>query len=432
MIAAGEFDAYNRASAELAGEAQRKVRQAISAFVRENPGVSAAEVRDFAETLLAGVAQAYGDAAASLAAEWYDELAEGRRLERAVIEQTYSAEQVDRVARYQARWLERGAYGRFARSCGEYAANHVRESLNRTMMRNVRRDRGRGVRFARVPTGAETCTFCTMLASRGAVYATARNAGEQNHYHRGCDCKIVPSFGDDAVVEGYDPRAYYEAWQEFERIDKMVGEDGRPLRKTERDRLKRGYLASHGMRSKAPAAAWRDLKRGWDAALEREAELAKSVNRAWAQFKRQETPAGYAATMGEFVFSFSSGGGVSAEYYAKPKAKELMAAEVLSKSGHEVVFLPELGGYGDKNPDARVDGVVADFKRIESSNADKIFQNIKRSSGQASMFVIDLRLSAIPLGEARRQASRAIASPETTADVIWLISSDGEILEIKS
>lgn len=54
-------------------------------------------------------------------------------------------------------------------------------------------------------------------------------------------------------MEGYDPDAYYDAWQEFKRIDAMTGEDGKPHGKVERDRLKRGYLASHGMRAAAPA-----------------------------------------------------------------------------------------------------------------------------------------------------------------------------------
>ena len=72
------------------------------------------------------------------------------------------------------------------------------------MAKNASRD---GVHRACVPAGAETCTFCAMLVSRGAVCATARNAGEQDHYRRGCDCKIVPSFGGNAVVEGCDPRA---------------------------------------------------------------------------------------------------------------------------------------------------------------------------------------------------------------------------------
>lgn len=64
---------------------------------------------------------------------------------------------------------------------------------------------------------------------------------------------MVSSFGDGDLVEGYDPDVYYDAWREFERIDAMTGEDGKPLGKTERDRLKRDYLASHGMRAAAPA-----------------------------------------------------------------------------------------------------------------------------------------------------------------------------------
>ena len=44
-----------------------------------------------------------------------------------------------------------------------------------------------------MPTGFETCTFCLMLASRGAVYHTRKSAGEWKHFHRECDCKVAPS-----------------------------------------------------------------------------------------------------------------------------------------------------------------------------------------------------------------------------------------------
>lgn len=70
-----------------------------------------------------------------------------------------------------------------------------------------RRDRRR-VRFARVPSGSETCGFCMMLASRGFVYLTKETAGEGNHFHAHCDCRIVPDWGR-GVVEGYDPDALY-------------------------------------------------------------------------------------------------------------------------------------------------------------------------------------------------------------------------------
>ena len=52
-----------------------------------------------------------------------------------------------------------------------------------------------------------------MLASRGAVYHTRKTAGEWKHFHRGCDCKVVPSFEGDPdaeLVQGVMPRELYE------------------------------------------------------------------------------------------------------------------------------------------------------------------------------------------------------------------------------
>ncbi len=70
-------------------------------------------------------------------------------------------------------------------------------------------------RYARVPSGAETCRFCIMLASRGAVYLSKENAGAVGHYHANCDCKVVPDWGDG--IEGYDPEGLYERWSACER-----------------------------------------------------------------------------------------------------------------------------------------------------------------------------------------------------------------------
>lgn len=50
-----------------------------------------------------------------------------------------------------------------------------------------------GIVGSPVSAGFETCTFCLMLASRGAVYHTRKSAGERKHFHRECDCKMVPS-----------------------------------------------------------------------------------------------------------------------------------------------------------------------------------------------------------------------------------------------
>lgn len=141
---------------------------------------------------------------------------EGISLDRAITMAVYSPEKSDAVARYQARKLAKGGDAAFAKACGEYARNDALRSLNETIIANVGRDKDKGARFARVPTGFETCTFCLMLASRGAVYYSRKTAGEWRHFHRNCDCKVVPGFEKDplvVLVEGHNPREAYEVWK---------------------------------------------------------------------------------------------------------------------------------------------------------------------------------------------------------------------------
>ena len=85
----------------------------------------------------------------------------------------------------------------------------IRRAPNMAVAENVRRDPLKP-RYARVPSGGETCSFCLMLASRGAVYNTPEAA---SHAHPGCDCRIVPSFDGGCDIEGYDPDEIYNRWQ---------------------------------------------------------------------------------------------------------------------------------------------------------------------------------------------------------------------------
>lgn len=59
-------------------------------------------------------------------------------------------------------------------------------------------------KYARVPSGAETCAWCWSLAGLGFQY---KNAESASHSHDNCDCVIVPSWGDSGV-EGYDSEYY--------------------------------------------------------------------------------------------------------------------------------------------------------------------------------------------------------------------------------
>lgn len=64
------------------------------------------------------------------------------------------------------------------RGCDAHARNDLFQSLVEALIVNVGRDRDKGARFARIPTGFETCTFCLMFASRGTVYHSRKAAGE--------------------------------------------------------------------------------------------------------------------------------------------------------------------------------------------------------------------------------------------------------------
>ena len=117
--------------------------------------------------------------------------------------------------------------------------------------------------------------------------------------------------------------------------------------------------------------------------------------------------------------STSKDGLIDCEFYAKPKAKELMTARSLAKNGHKVMFLRETDE--GKNPDAALDGDICDFKRIESDNPNKIFQNIKRSGKQAELYVVDLRISRINAEDARRVSRQTVDSDETYAKKILIL-----------
>ena len=124
--------------------------------------------------------------------------------------------------------LFEGDSDEFERLCMERIDYEVRRAAGECVKYNVGRDRYGDTRYARVPTGTETCAFCLMLASRGPVYHTPETAGMYDHYHAHCDCRIVPFWGTFEIgpsrragatsIEGYDPDALYE--QYLDRVNR--------------------------------------------------------------------------------------------------------------------------------------------------------------------------------------------------------------------
>ena len=266
MIRAEEFEAYNRGAAEIGDGAASAVEQRVLGWCRSHEDATVAEKREAAKLIMEGFVQAYDDKAAVFASQWYDYRAEqgGARLKQAVTMTVYEPGSVDDVARYQAKKLAKEGDAAFARACGEFARNDAFRSLNETIIANVGRDRDKGAMFARVPTGFETCPFCLMLASRGAVYHSRKTAGEWGRFHRGCDCKVVPSFEGDPdaeLVQGVKPRELYERIVLMERQTGLSFADSKASRKLsdfiglhDRDWLLTGKVSEVGYDDEATQA----------------------------------------------------------------------------------------------------------------------------------------------------------------------------------
>ena len=388
MISAADWDAYNAAVSGMADGMAKRAELLILAWMADNPDASVAEVREAAKSIMEGIAQVADEAAATLAAEWYDERARasGVALESAVTAAVCSADDVDRAARYQAKKLAEGDKAGFARRCGEFVRNDALKSLNETIVANVGRDSDRGARFARVMTGAENCAFCLMLAGRGAVYHTRETAGEFRRFHRGCDCKVVPSFSDDpmeTLVEGRDPKDAYRIYSRIEKAESLTCK----THAVPKDEIVRSC-------------------RRFDSMLKKE----------WRRYSHDKIGSdSYRSGYAKVVEEAAVDAPVSIEDFTKIEGKELQISSWLSSYGFSV-NLRNADDSDRRDPgntsDAYIDDELWEFKRIESSNLSKMTKRItEKLPRQGPNFVVDLSLSAIDMDEASLKIASLLDDP---------------------
>ncbi|NKY08936.1 hypothetical protein [Cellulomonas hominis] len=178
-------------------------------------------VRDALVDFVPALVGEYGDAAAAIAADWYEELRAtqvGGRFTALAAPGAAGAEVAGSV-----RWAAGSLFGEDPTQAltllGGAIQRHILYAGRATVRRNVARDAAHP-RYARVPSGSHTCAFCTMLASRGFVYhdeklAQHRGLGQhQDKFHDNCDCLVVVEFDADAHhIAGYDPDAMYAMYE---------------------------------------------------------------------------------------------------------------------------------------------------------------------------------------------------------------------------
>lgn len=176
--------------AALTGLASRD----LSAQMNAVPAGDAAEFRDALAAVLAGLMDSYGSAAASLGADWYDDLraeADIRGRFQAIVADLPDVGRTDALAG----WAVEPLYG--AEPDAQQALARADGGLQRIILDADRNTVARSAvadpqALGWQRTGVGACAFCRMLISRGAVYSES-TAAFASHDH--CRCSAVPAFG---------------------------------------------------------------------------------------------------------------------------------------------------------------------------------------------------------------------------------------------
>lgn len=240
MTTMADVEAYRRGSSDITALVLREVNDVLSFLGDGNPVV----IRDSLIQLLPEIVGPYIAASGELAATWYEDL------RSSAVGGTYYATasgelnqaRIDSLVRYGVQPLFRQSSSTVLSLIGGGVQRMVSGAGRATIANNASNDRVR-VGFARVAR-SDACSFCGMLASRGAVYRSEAAAGgvvgrgvsaastagkvggqgrgvkargsrmlDSSKYHDSCHCVGVPVFrGDTFVTESAAPfKAMYDA-----------------------------------------------------------------------------------------------------------------------------------------------------------------------------------------------------------------------------
>lgn len=385
----------DRRSLEAKRKADEKIRRALLADLdhmwEQIKGWNQTAMANAFVTLLPSLVDKYGAAYAEVAAQWFEALTG----ETPIVAESLRSAQVQNSVRWALRpLLEAGAVevarARLAGSIVRHAAQAGRDTLDASVRATD------DVRYARRLSGHETCDFCTVLASRGPVYGTARDAGEGNRFHDGCDCEIVPVRGKWVAGRwvGEDPgydfeklyREEYEPyWRPGDTIDDVIE------RRTQARALEAKTKREASRGTKKPATPVTSGAGGGKKPPTRK-------NSASGAFNRDENlvPKVKSSMFGSITVEPGSDAGDS----------ELRVGRILSHRGKNVVHLRVVHEKNRSNPDISVDGEIWEIKSPKGATKRTIENQFKRAKKQSGRFVLDLSRCGIPDEEAIRQAER--------------------------
>lgn len=339
------------------------------------------------------------DLAAARTAEFYDdvrEIAVGSTF-GATAESKRNPAATDGAVRALVQSVaDTGQTAMFARDLADRVDYEAKAASENCVSSNARKDPLKP-KYARVPSGAETCSFCLMIASFGFHYTDPTG-----HNHANCDCRAVPGF-DGVSVAGYEPDDMYRRYTSC--LEAIGGRDG--------------------------------LRADWDAlpSAERERLVAKSGGKGSKAFesylsRRVEKEI---ATRDPKWMRDGSPGSITKERGAKPNSDERAVAGVLSGLGFETEFVAESKEKFVKSPDARLNGSLWEFTIPTAFNEKTVKNQFKKSLGKGTRkLLISNYANRADAADVVKGIRRILDSEEfAEIDEVLFVGFDGMLVRLK-
>ncbi|MDM8270549.1 hypothetical protein [Thermophilibacter provencensis] len=204
----------------ISADAQARVLAVLESITWTPENI--AECRDIVIQALAAVMPTYTDSAAQVGADMYDavrEAAVGEAMGATAISGYEPDATIGAIKAFVQDIVDGKPVGQFNRKVLARVDRDIRRAENVSVAENARRDPMKP-KYARVPSGSETCGFCLMLSSFGFHYSDKSAA---SHAHENCDCRAVARF-DKSGVEDYDPDEMYRHYKQC--LDSLGGTSG--------------------------------------------------------------------------------------------------------------------------------------------------------------------------------------------------------------
>lgn len=368
---------YGYAVDTIAAKAKDYVISIIRYGIEVEGLSSVSAIRDYAILGLEQTLGVFGDQAAAYSANVYDALMSEYALDLEPGKSygmDYNKEQLTSSVRYHAQKLVNGDLNGFLQNVGQKAFDLTRNTANQTMIKNAKRDYKKGVRWARVPSGLETCGFCVMLASRGFVYYTKESAGYNvlglNRFHSFCDCRVFPGT-EDTKIEGYDPEHLYDV-----------------------------YL-------NARKTIYNDTRRKWESAIS-----SNQTIDSFSQWLTKATVKEIETRSLQWVYK-NEPGKITKDKGANPLTKERKIANTLSKNGFDVHFKKTI--VDKKTADLLINSNTWEIKQPVGDRKNKtigkntIDHQFEEASKQSRRLVLDMTVvNSYNLGESPKNQAVAL------------------------